>query len=174
MCTKFQFDILKNGRVLPFWMPKKATSCTIYENFGIFSLCRLPDFGRSESVFGVIFAVLTKIWHKNMYHTTQTQNLKFELFDLVTLDDLDLIYGHKRLGGYLEIPQTRSMSFHRLYFNLIRLLFLAKRAMTDTQNFDLWTDLWRYQWRSDEISQHIQQVQARGYQMPLLDRELVH
>ena len=37
-----------------------------------------------------------------MYYTTQTQNSKFDLFDLVTLDDLDLSQGHKRLRRVLR------------------------------------------------------------------------
>ena len=72
-----------------------------------------------------------------MYHTIQTQNFKFDLFDFMTLDDLDLTQVHKRLGGYLEVSQTRSMSFYRLYFSLILLLFPAKPAMTDNQKCEL-------------------------------------
>ena len=42
-----------------------------------------------------------------MYRTTQTQNLEFNLFDLVTLDDLDLTQCHKRLRRVLRrIPDT--------------------------------------------------------------------
>ena len=69
-----------------------------------------------------------------MYNTTQTQNSKFDLFELVTLDYIELTKGQKGLGKYLEISQTRAISFHRLYFNLIRLLCPAKQAMTDIQN----------------------------------------
>ena len=36
-----------------------------------------------------------------MYQTTKTQNFKFDLFYLVTLDDLDLTLGHKRLRRVL-------------------------------------------------------------------------
>ena len=42
-----------------------------------------------------------------MYHTSQTQNFKFHLFGLVTLDDLDLTQGHKGLKSVLRrIPDT--------------------------------------------------------------------
>ena len=34
--------------------------------------------------------------------------------------------------------------------------------MTDIQKFDLWPDLWRHQWRSDKLLQHIRKVQARA------------
>ena len=41
--------------------------------------------------------------YKNMHHTTQTQNFKFELFDIVALDGLDLTQGHKMLRRVLRI-----------------------------------------------------------------------
>ena len=56
---------------------------------------------------GHFFAFLTKILPINMYHTTQTQNLKIDLFDLATLDDLDLTQGHNRLRRvFRSIPDT--------------------------------------------------------------------
>ena len=42
-----------------------------------------------------------------MYHTAQTQNFKFNHFNLVTLDGLDLTKGHKILRWVLRsIPDT--------------------------------------------------------------------
>ena len=42
-----------------------------------------------------------------MYHTTQTQNFKFDIADLVTLYDLDLTQGYKRLRRvHRSIPDT--------------------------------------------------------------------
>ena len=42
-----------------------------------------------------------------MHHTTQTQHFKFDPFDLVILDDLDLTQGHKGLRRVLgSIPET--------------------------------------------------------------------
>ena len=42
-----------------------------------------------------------------MYHTTQSQNFKPDLFDFVTFDDLGLIQGHKMLRRVLtNIPDT--------------------------------------------------------------------
>ena len=44
MCTKFLVAILKNGWVLPFCMPQKATFYAIHEDFGIvqiFNFCRI-------------------------------------------------------------------------------------------------------------------------------------
>ena len=40
-----------------------------------------------------------------MYHTTQTQHFKFDLFDLVTLGGLDLTQGHIRLSRVLRSIQ---------------------------------------------------------------------
>ena len=67
----------------------------------------MSDLGRSKSVLVPFLAFLTKIRSKNMHHTTQSQNFKFGPFDFVTLDDLDLTQGHKRLRKVLRsIPDT--------------------------------------------------------------------
>ena len=71
-----------------------------------------------------------------MHHTTNTKNFEFDLFVLVTLDDLD--YRHKVtkcLGGYLEVSQIRMIPFH-LCYNLIRLPCQAKPAMRNSQKSD--------------------------------------
>ena len=47
-------------------------------------------FGQFKKCSRAIFAFLTKILPRNMYHTTQPKYPKLDLFDLVTLDDLDL------------------------------------------------------------------------------------
>ena len=99
-------------------------------------------------------------------------NFKFELFDLVTLDELDLTQDHKRFRR-AQVSKTRCIPFHRLYFSLIRLLCPAKPAMTDNWKFDLWSDLWRHQWPSDELLQHILKAHARSYEILCSDREWV-
>ena len=53
--------------------------------------CFLTDFDASKSVLGSFFAFFAKIWPKNMY----CSSFLFDLFHLVTWDDLDLYYGHK-------------------------------------------------------------------------------
>ena len=70
----------------------------------------------------------------------------------------------KVLEGYFEVSHTRFMSFHRFYFSLIRLFCQAKSAMTDNQKFGIWHDLWRHQWPSDKILQHIRKVKVRSIQ----------
>ena len=64
-----------------------------------------PHLRSSKSILGSSFVFLTKIWPKNMYHTSQIQNFKIDLFDLVTLDDLDLAQGHKKLRRALRSIQ---------------------------------------------------------------------
>ena len=92
---KLSFIVLK-GHLLRYWW-----------GFRRFSNCYFFQLIRFRSVLASFFSFLTKIRSRNMYHTTQTQNFEFDLFVLVTLDGLQLTQGHKRLRGYLEVPQTR-------------------------------------------------------------------
>ena len=57
--------------------------------------CFLTDFDASKSVVGSSFAFFAKIWPKNMYRSSKSRFFLFDLFHLVTWDDLDLYYGHK-------------------------------------------------------------------------------
>ena len=57
--------------------------------------CFLTDFDASKSVLGSFFAFFVKIWPKNMYRSSKSRKKLFDLFHLVTWDDLDLFYGHK-------------------------------------------------------------------------------
>ena len=57
--------------------------------------CFLTDFDASKSVLGSFFAFFAKIWPKNMYRSSKSRNFLFDLFHLVTWDDLDLYYDHK-------------------------------------------------------------------------------
>ena len=62
-------------------MPKKGhfyTICTFlkFSNF--------VHSARSKSVLGSFFGALDEKLTLKMYHTTQTKNFKFDLFDLVT------------------------------------------------------------------------------------------
>ena len=65
-----------------------------------------------------------------MYRNIQTENFKFSIFDLLTLDGLDLTRATKVLERYLEVSQTRAMPFNWLCFILIPLPRPAKPAMT--------------------------------------------
>ena len=60
-CTKFQIDISKNGRVLPFWMSKRPffkpfQTISAFLRFSIFF-----DLGRTKSVSGSFCALFTKL-----------------------------------------------------------------------------------------------------------------
>ena len=55
----------------------------------------LTDFDASKSILGLFFAFFAKIWPKNMYCSSISRFFLFDLFHLVTWDDLDLYYGHK-------------------------------------------------------------------------------
>ena len=57
--------------------------------------CFLTGFDASKSVLGPFFAFFAKIWPKNMYRSSKSRFFLFDLFHLVTWDDLDLYYGHK-------------------------------------------------------------------------------
>ena len=78
-------------------MPKKATFTLFTRILAFSDLQILSGLGRSKSFLRSFFAFSTKIYPKNMYHTTKTQNFKFDLFDPVTLDDPDLTQSHKML-----------------------------------------------------------------------------
>ena len=55
----------------------------------------LTDFDASKSVLGSFFAFFEKTWPKTMYRSSKSRKNLFDLFHLVTWDDLDLYYGHK-------------------------------------------------------------------------------
>ena len=60
-----------------------------------YEFCFLTDIGASKSVLGSFFAFFAKIWPKNIYRSSKSHFFLFDLFHLVTWDDLDLYYGHK-------------------------------------------------------------------------------
>ena len=172
ICKNFKLISWKSGRVLPFWMPRKATFYPIYDDFGIFSDFQiLSDLGPSKKVPRSYFAFLTNIWPKTC--VTPPKPKIFNLTFLTSWPWMTLTWHNVTigLGGYSEVSKTRSMSFYRLFFNLVLLLCQAKRAMTDIQKFDLLPNLSRHQWRSNYILQYVRKVQARSYQMPFSHRE---
>ena len=60
---------------------KNVTFNAIYEDFGIFLIFKFCLIWTIQIEFlGHFFALLTKIWSKDMHHTTQTQKFKFNLF----------------------------------------------------------------------------------------------
>ena len=74
--------------------------------FGCFSSSTFQYMGLSKTALGYFFAFFTKTDIKHELHA-QNQNLHFDIFDLVTSDDLDLTRGHQRLRRVLRsIPNT--------------------------------------------------------------------
>ena len=76
-------------------MSKTGTFHVISGLFRVFLNFVFDRFWRFKSVLGPFFAFFAKIWPKNMYRSPKSRNFLFDLFHLVTWDDLDLYYGHK-------------------------------------------------------------------------------
>ena len=72
----------------------------------LFQFC--PIWAAREVSKGYFLRSYEKLTHK-MYHITKTRNVKFELFELVTLDDLDGTPGHQRLRRVLRGIPSRSI-----------------------------------------------------------------
>ena len=84
--------------------------------------------------FWVIFCVLDE--NLTWKHASHHQNPKFWIWPFLTSWHWMTMSWRKvtkDLGEYLEVSQTRYTSFNRLYFNMIRPLFPAKRTMTDNK-----------------------------------------
>ena len=160
MCTKFQVAILtKMAEFCRFECPKRPL-------FTLFT--RISTF----SFFHFLYENLTQ----NMYHTTQTQNFKFDVFEILTFDDLHLAKRHKGLGGDIQrYPRHDPCRSPALFqFDTAALPGEANR---DRKSIilpltrpvcDVIID------HTNRILQHIQKAQARGYQMPFSDRKSVH
>ena len=68
-----------------------------------------------------------------MFRTTQVKHCDFDLFYLVTSNDIDLTTGHSEsLREYLEVFQTRFAPFHGPWFN--RCGYFAGEATGDSKN----------------------------------------
>ena len=122
MCTQFQVDIFKNG-----W--KHVKNRHFSRHFGTLpwfsEFCFLTDFDASKSVLGSFFAFFTKIWPKNMYHSSKSLIFLFDLFHPVTWDDLDLYYGHKAQEMILTDVSDTIHADSLTLFALIIYIFLA-------------------------------------------------
>ena len=85
--------------------------------------CFLTDFDASKSVLGSFFAFFAKIWPKNMYRSTKSRMFLFDLFHMVTWDDLDLYYGHKAQDMILtDVSDTfhaDSLALFALYIEIL-------------------------------------------------------
>ena len=74
----------------------KTGTFTSFRDFAvIFRSLFFDQFWRFKKCFRAIFAFLAKIWPKNIYCSSKSRIFLFDLFHLMTWDDLDLYYGHK-------------------------------------------------------------------------------
>ena len=136
-CTKYQVDILKNIRVLPFWMSKKAT--LFYEDFGIFPIFSCFRFGPFKNVLESFFSLLTKIWPKNMHRISKIQNFKFYLFSSWPWLTLTWHKVTKGLGGYLRHDPCHSITFISIWYGCFARW--SEQRQTLKKTFDLICDV---------------------------------
>ena len=90
MCTKFHVDFLKKLLSSAVLSAEKGHFYGVYANFGGFPIFKFCSISAVQKLFNVYF----RSWRKSdiktcTYNTNQTQNYKFDLFDLLTLHDLD-------------------------------------------------------------------------------------
>ena len=158
---------LEKGWALPFWMPKKATFCAIYDDLGISPIFNFSPIWWFKKFSSTIFNALDENLPKILYRTTKFISLNWTF---LTLWPWMTIIWHKvthDLGGYLEASQTRSMSF----FGFISVWYgCFPRQSQQGQKiknftFDVIRDA------TDKILQYIPKAQARSYEMPFSDRE---
>lgn len=143
----------------------KATCHAISEDniISLQILICLPKLGRSQSTLGQFLRSLKK-WSKTCITQTKPK-IRSSTF-LTSWQWTILIWQEatKCLGGSLELSQTRSMPFHRL-FSIQKDTLPAKATKTNSQKSDLWTGLFCC-WRpSNEILRDLLKVYARDYQM---------
>ena len=112
--TQFQVDIFKNDWVLVFWR-SKSPLFTLFPAISVSSWSsEFVRFGPFKNCSRAIFRFLDeKLAQK---HVSCLQNPKFSVWhylDLVTLNDLDLEYAHRKLR-MIKLSQTRSMLLYWL------------------------------------------------------------
>ena len=145
---QFEVDILKKKVwIVPFWMSKgRFTSHS--RRFG--HLCDFyifPILVVYYSHFCSLYGNLTK----NMYRIIHTQNLLFDLFELVTSDDLGLIRGHQMLRrATRSIPDTIN-AVTSVLFQFDMAAFPGESSDDRWSKCDLWPDLWRHQWYANQL-----------------------
>ena len=96
----------------------------------------LSDFSHSKSVLGTFLHSWWKSDLKTCITSPKPKIFNLIIFDLMTLDDLDLTQGHKRLRGPWSIPHMIHV-VQSAYFNLLRPLCPAKQAMTCSKSWPL-------------------------------------
>ena len=127
----------------------------------------------------VFWPILTlqKVFHGHFSRSLRKSDLKtciaalnhefflFDLFHLVTWDDLDLYYGHKAQKWYLQMSVTLSMPIHWLCLRLTSKFYSPMSPSPKSRKFWLWPDLWRHQWPPGQIFDLVRVVHVQGYRM---------
>ena len=112
-CKKFQVYILKNMAELSHFECQNMSLFTALQVIFDFLCLFFFILGRVRSVLGSCFVFFTKIWFQNIYHTTQAQNLYFDLpwprdlgwrcFDTRTLQTEEGTYEYPGQDSYRNI-----------------------------------------------------------------------
>ena len=75
---------------------QKQALFTSFRDFTVIFVILFSDrFWRFIKCFRAIFRILCENWPKNMYRSSKSRNFLFDLFYLLTWDDLDLYYVYK-------------------------------------------------------------------------------
>ena len=121
MCTKFQV-VLKNDGVLPF--------CRSHRSTGLGDLSQIWASKNLQDHFSLFIVGMTHASHDPNPKMSISSYLYF-----VSLDDLGLTCAHEKLGGYLEVAKTRSMS---ILCNLFRCYaHYTRQRRTSSENWPL-------------------------------------
>ena len=118
-----------------------------------------------QKVFYGYFPFLKKIWPKTCIKPPKLKTRNLTLFDLKTLNDLDLTPGPKMLRRvHISIPNT----IHVVPSALFQLdtAALPGENSNDSKKSDLCSDLWRDQCRSDKVLQYVRKVIVPSYRIP--------
>ena len=144
-------------------MSKQTLFASFRDFTVIFLLLFFNRFWRFKSVLGSFFAFFAKIWPKNMYRSSRSRFVLFDLFYLVTWDDLDLYYGHKAQEMTLtDVSDTIHADSLGLFALNIEVL-LADVTKPEKSKFWLWPNLWRHQWPPGQIFYLV--VHVQGHRM---------
>ena len=89
----------------------------------------------------------------------------FDLFYLVTWDDLDLYYGHKAQEMLLtDVSDTIHADSLALFALNIESL-LTDVTKPEKSKISFWPDLWRHQWPPGQFFNLVRVVHVQGYRM---------
>ena len=101
-----------------------------------------------------------------MYRSSKSRISLFDLFHLVTWDDLDLYYGDKAqemiLTDVSDTIHADSLALFALNIGIL-LADVTKPRKVENSDFDL--TLWRHQWPPGQIFDLVRVVHEQGYRV---------